>query len=373
MKIVFIGGRNPLSIGGIESYTLNLATQLVRMGHEPVVFCESDHEGEEWVNGFRVIHQKSLQSPYLCKPLLGLRATWRTIRHMRDADFIHYNAWPPALWTPLARLGGMHTHMLGHGLEWQRPKYNAFQRTLIRIMEGYTAFINPTLTMCSDAQTRYFHRTYGRECTTIPSATNLPEPDAGMGSDILGRHGLRPQGYFLIMGRLEKGKNPDTLISAFRKLDSPDLRLVIAGEAPEQEFGDLLHSLAHDDPRVVFTGNVYDQDREALLSNAYSFCLPSASEGLSIALLEAMAHRVPVIVSDIPANRELLRYDSALWVSPGDVTDLAQALRIAIDDPERMARSVERNFNLVAQNYTWPVIAARYIDYLQALLSKKKC
>lgn len=36
----------------------NLATQLVKMGHEPIVFCESERNGLEWINGFKVIHQK---------------------------------------------------------------------------------------------------------------------------------------------------------------------------------------------------------------------------------------------------------------------------------------------------------------------------
>lgn len=42
MKIVFIGGRDIHLIGGIESYMYNLASTLVRFGHHPIVFCESN-------------------------------------------------------------------------------------------------------------------------------------------------------------------------------------------------------------------------------------------------------------------------------------------------------------------------------------------
>ena len=58
MKIVFIGGRDIHTLGGIENYMYNLATELVKIGHEPIVFCESDHNSEEIVNGFRVIYHK---------------------------------------------------------------------------------------------------------------------------------------------------------------------------------------------------------------------------------------------------------------------------------------------------------------------------
>lgn len=45
----------------------NLATELVKMGHEPIVYQESDHNGEEWVNGFKVVHQKSFRNAALTK------------------------------------------------------------------------------------------------------------------------------------------------------------------------------------------------------------------------------------------------------------------------------------------------------------------
>ena len=62
MKIVFIGGRDIHKLGGIESYMYNLCTELVKMGHEPLVFCESDRNETEQINGFTVIHQKSINS-----------------------------------------------------------------------------------------------------------------------------------------------------------------------------------------------------------------------------------------------------------------------------------------------------------------------
>ena len=57
MKIAFIGGRDIHKLGGIEAYTYNLCTELVKMGHEPIVFCESDRDEEEVVNGLKVFHK----------------------------------------------------------------------------------------------------------------------------------------------------------------------------------------------------------------------------------------------------------------------------------------------------------------------------
>lgn len=175
MKIVFIGGRDIHILGGIENYMLNLATQLVKLGHEPIVYCESNRNETEWVNGFKVIHQKSIKSIFLCKPLLGLKATIKTIRHEKNVSIIHYNAWPPSLWCWIPRLFGIKTLMQGHGLEWQRSKYSPKQQKIMKMMEKITAYMNQHLIMCSEAQTKYFKKTYNKNAVTIPTAINLPK------------------------------------------------------------------------------------------------------------------------------------------------------------------------------------------------------
>jgi len=85
MKIIFIGGRDIHTIGGIESYMYNLATSLKEKGYEPVVFCESDRNEVEYVNGFKVVHNKSIGGRYLCKILLGHKATAYALFKEREA------------------------------------------------------------------------------------------------------------------------------------------------------------------------------------------------------------------------------------------------------------------------------------------------
>ena len=65
MKIAFIGGRNIHKLGGIETYMFNLCSKLKEMGHTPIVYCESDSNYEEVVNGFKVVHWKSPKSVYI--------------------------------------------------------------------------------------------------------------------------------------------------------------------------------------------------------------------------------------------------------------------------------------------------------------------
>lgn len=368
MKIAFIGGRDIHKLGGIENYMLNLATELVKMGHEPIVFCESDHDGEEIVNGFRVIHQKGFQNALICKPILGLKATWRVIRTMKDVDIIHYNAWPPSLWSPLANLFGFNSLMQGHGLEWQRSKYSGIEQKILKFMEWYTAKINKKLIMCSEDQCVYFKRHYHRDSECIPTAINLPVNSHSVTSDIFCRHGIKEGKYFLFLARIVQDKNPDYLIRAFNMRRPEGFQLVIAGDNPgDREYVEKLYAQAGDNRDIIFTGAVYGADKESLLRNAYAFCIPSTIEGLSIALLEAMSYRLPIIASDIPANREVLEKDKAIWVRPENENDLCEAYQRCVDEHDNLMDAVAYNYRKVRDNYTWDRVAHRYINYCQQI------
>lgn len=372
MKIVFIGGRDIRALGGIESYMLNLATELVRMGHEPIVFCESDHDGEECINGFQVIYQKGSNNNLICKPWLGLKATVRAIRNIKNVDVIHYNAWPPSLWSPIARLFGIKSVMQGHGLEWMRSKYSPIQQKIMKFMEWYTAHLNRNLIMCSKDQTHYFQQHYNRQATTIPTAVNLPNLSKPNNSDILKRFGLQPNSYFLFLARLVQDKNPDYLIKAFCKANTEGYKLVIAGNNPaDPQYVQYLHDLSNSSTDIIFTDAVYGADKEQLLKNAFMFCIPSTIEGLSISLLEAMSYKLPIIASDIPANKEVLEKDKAIWVRPENTDDLIQAYRYGINNHTNLTAAAKYNYDIVSKYYTWTKVTEKYVTYLQSLLQNK--
>ncbi len=366
MKIVFIGGRDIHILGGIENYMYNLATELVKMGHTPIVYCESDHVWKENVNGFEVRYIRGPKSNLLCKPWVSLRATLHTVLREKDVDFIHYNAWPPSIWSWIPGMAGIPSLMEGHGLEWQRSKYGAFEQRILKFMEKVTARINRHLAMCSQDQVDYFFNTYGKRAVCIPGAVHIPLVDAGNSSDILKRFDLTSGRYFLFMGRLVQDKNPDYLIRAFIKSGLCGYKLVIAGDnSAMPEYVKYLHNIT-DDPDVVFTGAVYGENKAALLRNAHMFCLPSTIEGLSIALMEAVSYKLPVISSDIQANKELLG-ENAIFVRPENENDLVNAFKKA-DDTSTFAAFIENNFKTLEDNYTWPTVARKYVAYLNGII-----
>lgn len=132
------------------------------------------------------------------------------------------------------------------------------------------------------------------------------------------------------------------------------VHLVIAGEGPELQ---RLQQFAHEarvPDRVHFVGHL--RDPNSLLQAADLFCLVSQYEGQSNALMEAMRWRVPVLISDIPGNRELIPDETFGLICPvGDRMAIARQIGRVLDDPvaaqERARQAAERlesHFSLAA-------------------------
>lgn len=368
MKIVFIGGRGIHTLGGIESYMLNLTRELTKLGHECIVWCESDHHEVEMLDGVRVIYHPGPKSNLICKPWCGLKATLKTVFKEKHVDVIHYNAWPPSLWCWIPRLFGISSLMEGHGLEWQRSKYSPVAQKLMKLMEEFTARLNQHLIMCSTGQVEYFRKEYGKESVCIPGAVMMPNMDKPNKSDVLERFVLQPKKYFLFLGRLVQDKNPDYLIKAFVQANTAGYKLVIAGSNDAMpEYVTKLHELGANHNDVVFTGAVYTDDKDMLLRHAYCFCLPSTIEGLSIVMMEAASYHLPIIASNIDANREFLA-DDAVYVKPENKEELVEALEYAIAHPKEMEQQQQNNFCKILYHYTWDKVALKYEKYLRTIV-----
>ena len=159
-------------------------------------------------------------------------------------------------------------------------------------------------------------------------------------------------------------KGHDVLLRAVRLLcdEGEDVRLTIVG-------GGRLHdryvALARDlgiEARVEFTGVVADRERLLdLLDRATVFVLPSYTEGLPRALIEAMARALPAVGSDISGIRELL--DPALLVPAGDAARLAAKLSELGSDPGRWKEQSRRNLRR-AHDYASTVLDQRFAAWL---------
>lgn len=370
MKIAFIGGRTFHHPDGIASFMKNLASELVNMGHEPIVFVESDCNKVEFYNGFKVVHQKSFKSAALTKILLGLKATIYALRKEKGVQVFHYNAWGPALIaSKIPLLFGRIPVVQAHGLEFKRTKYTPKQQKQQKLMFDFSARWNKNWTVVSEEQHEYFLKEYGRESRTITCAVNLPGEEQK--SNVLERLGINPHNYIVYMGRLVQDKNPDYLIKGFLASNYGDKQLVMCGDNPQlPEYVDYLKDLAKDCPNVVFAGSVFDADKDTIFRNSWVYCLPSTLEGLPISLLEGMSYGKVCIASDIHANREALG-ESGIWVRPENSEDITGALNALYSNFAAFEWQEKYNQERVARDFSWREKAKEYVNYISELVNSR--
>ena len=139
--------------------------------------------------------------------------------------------------------------------------------------------------------------------------------------------------YILFVGQISQKKNIHSLIAAFRQFASrhPQVKLVIVGNWGKQAERNQIEAL--NDDRIVMLGALPRSKLGPLYRGARFFVNPSIREGHSNTLLEAISIGCPVLLSDLPENRDL-QLDAKHYFNPGDLRSLASALGRAHANPE---------------------------------------
>jgi glycosyltransferase involved in cell wall biosynthesis len=162
-------------------------------------------------------------------------------------------------------------------------------------------------------------------------------------------------------------KAPDVQIDAAARLvkEGLDLRLVLVGDGRHRSELEARAAALGMTERVVFRGQLTAGAAvRAELNAADVFLMPSRTEGMPRAMIEAMARGLPCIGSTMGGIPELLPPED--MASPGDVAALAAVIRAVVTDPERMARMSARNLSR-AQAYREDELRARRTGFYRAL------
>jgi glycosyltransferase involved in cell wall biosynthesis len=173
--------------------------------------------------------------------------------------------------------------------------------------------------------------------------------------------------FVLFLSRLHHVKGLDFLAEAWAKCASriPDVDLVVAGpdDGAQRDF-EMRIARAGLERRVHLVGPLYGADKFAALTDAACFCLPSRTEGFSVAIVEALACGVPVVMSEACRFPEAAAAGAARMV-PLDAMALADAIGDLLSDPQRAKVMGQAGWDLIRRDYTWPAIAKRIIEAYQ--------
>ncbi|HVS64766.1 MAG TPA: glycosyltransferase family 4 protein [Thermoanaerobaculia bacterium] len=351
LRIAFIGARGVGgTYSGIETYYEEVGSRLAARGHQVTAYCRNHFTpAVSHYRGIEVRRLPTLRTKHFETASHSLLSTVDSLR--RGFDVVQYHAIGSAPLCFLPRLAGAATVVSVRGLDWQRAKWGWMARTALRMGEWASARLPTGTVVVSDTLRSHYREVHGREPHLIPNPVP-PVERCGLGGFV--DRGLEPRSYLLFAGRVSPEKHVHTLIEAAAPL-LDRVQLVIAGGSSHSDaYVSEVRALGGD--RVHFLGQVDREAMRALLSNAFAFVLPSALEGLSIGLLEALAYGNCIVASDIPENREVVG-GAGLYVPVGDAESLRETLALLVREPDRAARLRRRALERAAELPDWDRVA----------------
>lgn len=352
--------------GGVESHCENLYPLMFEAGCDVEVVVRSRNADPASGRTWRGLHVTRLWSPRRS----GFEAFAHTFlgvlyAGVRRPDILHLHAIGPAAFTPLAKLLRLRVVVTHHGADYERAKWGGFARWLLKAGERMAMRFADAVISVSRANAARLERQYGRAPWSVPNGV----PDAALpaSDEALLELGLEPCRYVLHVGRAVPEKCQDDLIMAFARARMTGWTLVLVGDMSEHDgFSTRVRALARETEGVVLAGFRAGEALQGLIRHAGCFVLPSAIEGFSIALLEALSAGCPVLASDIPANREI-PLPATCYFPVGDIDAMAQAMQALCGSPRSGVWGTLQAH--VRREYDWHRIAQRTLRVYRCCLS----
>lgn len=349
-KIVVTGTRGiPNIMGGVETHCEELFPRIVARGYDVTVIRRESYvrDNNKSYKGVRLL---DIHAPRH-KSFEAIIHTWRAIWAARrlQADILHIHACGPAILVPLARMLGMKVVFTHHGEDYDRDKWNWVAKMMLRFGEAMGAYGASEVIVISEHIQALLRSKYHIQQKMHLIYNGVSEAENVQTPEYFEDLGIEPGKYILGMCRFSPEKNLHHLIEAFSKIENRGCKLVLAGDSDfDDDYSKLLKRMAIE-KGVILTGFVKGKKLHSLLNHTRCYVLPSSHEGLPIAMLEAMSYGAKIIVSDIPANKEV-GLPEKNYFHCGDIPQLTAKLQENVDEPYS-----RQTYNM--EKYNWDHIA----------------
>lgn len=368
MKIAMIGQKRiPSREGGVEVVVEELATRMVKEGHEVTCYNRSGKHvsGKEYEISNLIEYKGVKLKKVFTIDVKGLAAMtssfFGTLRILfSDAEVVHYHAEGPCVMLWIIKFFSKKKIIATiHGLDWKRAKWGGFATKYIRFGEKMAVKYADEIIVLSESIQEYFQRIYGRNTIFIPNGVNQPKKLKV--NIIKKKYNLDKDSYILYLGRIVPEKGIHYLIEAYRSLKT-DKKLVIAGGSSDtDEYFNKLKEDSKNNRNIIFTGFVQNEELGELYSNAYLYCLPSDLEGMPLSLLEAMSYGNCCLTSDISECAEVLE-DNGILFKRGNVKDLKEKLHKLCENETIIKDYKSKSQKFILKKYNWNEIVDKTLE-----------
>jgi glycosyltransferase involved in cell wall biosynthesis len=357
MRIAIIGSRGyPYVYSGYETFVKELVERLVKRDYEITVYCHKNlfKSFPKQVNGVDLVYISTIEKKSLSQLVHSIQSS--THACFKDFDIILVVNSANGPFGIITRLFGKKTAINVDGLEWLRPKWKGLGAKYFHWASRMATKLYDVIITDSDEMQKVYEREFKARSTVIAYGANIRE---SKNPELINQWGLLQQGYYLIVGRLIPDNNADIILREFINASS-DKKLVIVGDVPYKDaYSQSLKGL--DDPRVIFTGYVNDQDVLAeLYHNCFAYFHGHEFGGTNPTMLKALAYGCAICALDTVFNREMLNNDEYGLFFTKQKGNLEFLIHSIEETPAQLLAYQQKSRTRITENYTWGKITDQY-------------
>ncbi|MGB3495756.1 MAG: glycosyltransferase [Elainellaceae cyanobacterium] len=302
---------------------------------------------------------------------------WHSIT---DYDLIHVHAifsYVPTAAMAIARLKGVPyvVRPLGQLCQWSLQQSQRRKQLYLDLIERANLSHANAIHFTSDAE-RVEAKSLGLKTpgVVIPHGLTLAPTISDAPAQL--RQWLQLPGdepIILFLSRLHPKKGLEVLIKSLMRMADQRFTLLIAGSGDPSYEAKLRHLINQSGlgDRTRLVGFVSGHEKDLLLQGATLFTLTSHSENFGVAVLEALASRLPCVVTPGVALASMISRENLGWVPDLDEGAIANAISEALVQPEKRQEIGDRARQFIEAHYTWEQVASRLIDTYQSILIRE--
>ena len=368
VKVSLMGTRGvPALHGGFETAVEEIGRRLATRGYEVTVYCRNPGQQRTEYLGMTLVNAPALRHRMTETLSHTAVSTAHAIIKDRPDVVLLLNAGNAPLLRPL-QVAGIPTAIHLDGLESKREKWRGVGARYYRWAERASVRWGDEVIADSQAIADHVKAEYGRDSVVIRYGAEIISP----GSDRIAELSLDRQRYHLIVARFEPENHVLEAVAAYR-LSAETRLLVVVGSAPYSHgYVEEVRSAAQEDPRIMFTGGIYEQQLlDQLYANARTYIHGHSVGGTNPSLLRAMGAGTPVLAYDVEFNREVTDGQAFFWATAPELTAIFnQSAGDGLD--ERFAEFTTNGIARIAAVYQWDSVTDEYEALIEGLAARSR-
>lgn len=372
IKIAYLGLKEIPATRGTDRVVENIISYLDKDKYDITIYCMRGHvDSKAKIEGINIKIIPTIPMKNIDMLFYLFLCSIHTL--FCKYDIVHLHNVDGAFVIPILNLKFKNKFVgTAHGRPQDRTdKWGKRTIAFFKTMEKWFLKYSYITTSVSKPLAEAYMKDHGITSRYIPNAISLNETvDKKGAKKVLDDNNVDEKFILFASGRIIPTKGLHDLLDAAKILDLKE-QIVILGDIDQLPKYKTKIEKQMNNVNSKYVGFINSKSLLlGIISHVDIFVFPSLIEAMSMMLLEAASMKVPIICSDIPENTAVLNDSEVLFFKAGDPEDLADKLKWAKENPEKMKEFAVKAFQKLKDEYTWDKVTQQYSELYQEIYSK---